>query len=281
MDREPDTRTAGGGTAPGAGTVGEDMPCTVLAPQGRSCFVLVCDHASRRLPPDHGTLGLDPADLHRHIAWDIGAADVTRALSAELDAPAVLSGYSRLLVDYNRAPDDPSRFPETSDGTAIPANRGLSPSQKAARDRRFAAPYHLAVDRMIREAGQRLGHPPAIVSVHSFTPAFQGRERPWHIGILWNEVDGRLALPVLELLRADGGLCIGDNQPYSARQPEGLTMRRHAEEPGLPHILFELRQDLIDTPDGATAWAHRLALALNRALQHLPPPFARLPQDPA
>ncbi len=281
MDREPHHPAGTPGAGPATGPDADGSACTLLAPHGRSCFVLVCDHASRLLPADHGNLGLEPADLHRHIAWDIGAADVTRALSAELDAPAVLSGYSRLLVDCNRAPDDPSRCPESSDGTAIPGNHGLTPAEKDARDRRFAAPYHRAVDRMVQEAERRLGHPPAIVSVHSFTPVFQGRERPWHVGILWNEVDGRLALPVMNLLRTDAALCVGDNQPYSARQPEGLTMRRHAEEPGLPHILFELRQDLIDTPDGATAWAHRLALVLDRALQHCPPPFARLPPDGA
>ena len=267
MERIPDT--GGPAAAP-------DAPFTCLAPEGGARFVLVCDHASRALPPEAGSLGLDPAELHRHIAWDIGAADVTRALSAELDAPAVLSGYSRLLVDCNRAEDDPSRFPERSDGTAVPANAGLSAAEKARRNRLYAAPYHDAVADMIARAEARLGHPPAIVSVHSFTPVFQGRERPWHVGILWNEVDGRLANPVMDLLRADDGLCVGDNQPYSARQPEGLTMRRHAEVPGLPHILFELRQDLIDTRDGATAWAHRLALVLRRSLELYPPPFARL-----
>lgn len=270
---------AAGGTDDGP----EDADAySVLAPGGRSCFVLVCDHASRRLPARYGNLGLDPAELHRHIAWDIGAADVTRALSAELDAPAVLSGYSRLLVDCNRAPADPSRHPALSDGTRIPGNLRLDPAEEAARDRRYAEPYHRAIERTIAAAESRLGHPPAVVSVHSFTPTFQGSDRPWHVGILWNEEDGRLPLPVLELLRADGDLCVGDNQPYSARQPEGLTMRRHAELPGLPHILFELRQDLIDTPDGATAWAHRLALVLQRALERMPPPFARLqPADPS
>lgn len=250
--------------------------CTVLAPEGRSCFVLVCDHASRRLPERYGLLGLDPADLHRHIAWDIGAADVTRALSAELDATAILSGYSRLLVDCNRAPGDPSRHPEESDGTRIPGNIGLDPAEIALRDRLYAEPYHQAIARCIAAAEARLGHPPALVSIHSFTPTFQGFDRPWHVGILWNEVDGRLPLPAMELLRAEGDLCVGDNQPYSARQPAGLTMRRHAEATGLPHVLFELRQDLIDTPDGAAAWAHRLATVLRRALERLPPPFERL-----
>lgn len=252
-----------------------------LALDGGACFVLVCDHASARLPPEYGTLGLDPAELRRHIAWDIGAADLTRALSAELNAPAVLSGYSRLLVDCNRAPDDPSRHPLASDGTTIPGNRDLTGAEADLRDRRFAEPYHQAIARMVANSEARLGHPPAIVSIHSFTPTFQGVDRPWHVGVLWDEVDGRLPLPVIDLLRSDADLCVGDNQPYSARQPQGLTMRRHAEDPGLPHVLFEVRQDLIDTPDGAIAWAHRLAMVLERALRYLPRPFARLPRGRA
>jgi len=260
-------------------TAEQDEPAfEILAPQGGACFVLTCDHASRRLPAEYGTLGLAAADLHRHIAWDIGAADVTRALSAEMDAPAVLSRYSRLLVDCNRAPGDPSRHPLVSDGTEIPGNTGLGAAEAARRDRRFAEPYHQAIARMVSGSESRLGHPPALVSIHSFTPTFRGEDRPWHVGILWDEVDGRLPLPVLELLRGAGDLCVGDNQPYNARQPEGLTMRRHAEEPGLPHVLFELRQDLIDTPDRAIAWAHRLALVLDRALGRLSRPFERLPR---
>lgn len=227
--------------------IDRDAPAPVL---------LTCDHASRAVPAALRSLGLDDATLARHIGWDIGAAAVTRALAPLLAAPAILSGYSRLVIDCNRDPDDPSSIPPASDGVIIPGNRDLGAAARAARRDAIFAPYHAAIADWIdaRLAG---GTVPVLLSIHSFTPVMNGRARPWHVGILWDE-DGRLAQPLLRALRAEPDLCVGDNEPYSAREPAGYTVRQHAERLGLPHVAIELRQDLIADAAGADAWAQRL-----------------------
>lgn len=237
-------------------------PASVLNPSGRAAMLLVCDHASRALPAAYGRLGLHDADLRRHIAWDIGAAEVTRHLATLLDAPAVLAGYSRLLVDCNRAKDDPTLICRVSDGTLVPGNRTADQVETARRIDRFHTPYHLAVAAELERVASRHAAP-ALVAIHSFTPVMKGFERPWHVGILWGN-DPRLALPLLTLLQAEPGLVVGDNEPYSGRLNFGYTMVRHAVPAGLPHVLIEIRQDLVDTHHGAENWAVRLAEALRR-----------------
>jgi predicted N-formylglutamate amidohydrolase len=227
--------------------IDRDAPAPVL---------LTCDHASRAVPAVLASLGLDAATLAQHIGWDIGAAAVTRALAPLLQAPAILSGYSRLVIDCNRDPDDPSSIPATSDGVIIPGNRDLAAAARAARRDGIFAPYHAAVAGWI-ERQSAPDFVPALLSIHSFTPEMNGVARPWHIGILWDE-DPRLPLPLLEALSAQPDLVVGDNQPYSAREPAGYTVRHHAERLGLPHVAIELRQDLIADAAGAARWAGRL-----------------------
>ena len=239
-------------------------PASVINADSASPFLLVCDHASRALPAAYGTLGLEESELWRHIAWDIGAADVTRRLAAALDAPAVLSGASRLLVDCNRATDDPTFICQVSDGTVVPGNRSLAPAEIQHRIRSYYEPYHQAIAGEVARLSRQVAAP-ALVSIHSFTPVMRGFQRPWHVGILWDK-DPRLAVPLLHLLGADPGLVVGDNQPYSGRSTVGDTMQRHGARRGLPHVLIELRQDLVDTHHGAEAWAGRLAAALKRLL---------------
>ena len=222
--------------------------------------MLTCDHASAAIPAALAGLGLAAGAVQEHIGWDIGAAEATRRLAPLLDAPAVLSGFSRLVVDCNRDLDDPSSMPEISDGIAVPGNRNLSPQARATRVAACFAPYHAAIAARL-DAFLAAGIVPALVSIHSFTPAMNGVARPWHIGILWNQ-DPRLALPLLAALRADATLTVGDNEPYSAREPAGYTVRHHAEARGLPHVAIELRQDLVANAEGAGAWAQRLAAAL-------------------
>jgi predicted N-formylglutamate amidohydrolase len=216
------------------------------------------------VPKSLGTLGLDEAELMRHIGWDIGAAEVARLLAEAIGAAAVLSGYSRLVADCNRRIDDPSCMPEESDGTKVPGNRGLSPEARAVRAAEIHEPYHAVIAERLAQFAAR-GIAPAIVSVHSFTPIMNGAKRPWHVGVLWGE-DPRIAQPLIAHLGADPALVIGDNEPYSAREPIGLSMVRHAVPAGLPHVLLEIRQDLIDTRDGAQLWAARLADALRPIL---------------
>jgi predicted N-formylglutamate amidohydrolase len=243
---------------------GETPPVRHWNDRGRTAALLACDHASNVVPEALGALGLAAAELGRHIAWDIGAAAVTRLLARHLDAPAILAGFSRLVIDCNRDPADPSSIPEISDGVAIPGNRALSADSRLARRAAIFAPYHEAIERWIAARLER-GTVPALVAIHSFTPAMGGKARPWHVGVLWDG-DPRIPRPLLAALRADASLVVGDNEPYSAREPQGYTVRHHAVARGLPHVAIELRQDLIAADDGAARWAGILARALQPIL---------------
>lgn len=247
--------------------LGPDDPpaATVLNPAGAAPVVLVCDHAARAIPRALGTLGLGDADLSRHIAYDIGAAAVTERLAVRLDAPAVLSGYSRLVIDPNRHLDDPTAIPVVSDGVVIPGNRAVDAAEAGRRVDAIFTPYHDLVARTI--AGKRAdGSVPAIVSIHSFTPVMRGMARPWHVGVLW-DADPRIARPLIGRLEADGRWCVGDNQPYSGVGTMGGTVETHAYPAGLPNVLLEVRQDLIATPEGADRWAAALGDALSPILK--------------
>jgi predicted N-formylglutamate amidohydrolase len=234
-------------------------------PNGAAPVLLTCDHASRRVPAALGQLGLTEVALAQHIGWDIGAAAVTRCLAPQLDAPAVLAGYSRLVIDCNRPPDDPSSIPNESDGIAIPGNAVLDAAARRERRVRLFEPYHAAIDQQLAHIGIG-GRAPAVISMHSFTPHMKGFARPWHIGVLWDG-EGRIAKPLLAALRAElDPAVVGDNLPYSAREPVGFTQRHHAFERGLPHVAIELRQDLIAEAAGAAEWAERLARLLKPIL---------------
>jgi predicted N-formylglutamate amidohydrolase len=236
-----------------------DEPEAVEIVPGGGRVVLACDHASKRVPRVLGTLGLTGAELARHIGWDIGAAALTRALAVRLSSPAVLARYSRLVIDCNRDPADKSSIPEESDEVPVPGNRGLSEPARAARRAAIFDPYHAGIAAWIDDALAR-GPVPALISIHSFTPAMGGVERPWQVGILW-DADDRIAQPLMAALRA-AGFAVGDNQPYSAKQPAGYTQRHHALARGLPHVAIEVRQDEIGDDAGASLWAGRLASAL-------------------
>ncbi len=236
----------------------DPSPYRLLNDASRVPLLLVCDHASRAVPRALAGLGLPEAELERHIGWDIGAARVTERLAEAFGACAVLSGYSRLVIDCNRAPGDASSIPEASDGTAIPGNRGLSDAELAARIDTFFWPYHHAITRVLAAFGHH-GQVPVVLGVHSFTPRMNGFDRPWDVGVLWNH-DPRLAVPLIEALRAQG-LVVGDNEPYSGRDT-GYTVEAHAGSAGLPHAVLELRQDRIASEAGCREWADRLATVL-------------------
>jgi predicted N-formylglutamate amidohydrolase len=215
------------------------------------------------MPTEFDALGMPSAQLSRHIAFDIGVAWMTRALAAALGCPAVLSRFSRLLIDPNRGDDDPTRVMRLSDGAIVPGNARIDAAEVERRAARFSRPYHHAItdtlDRMLAT-----GAVPVIISLHSFTPEMKGRARPWHVGVLW-DTDPRLPVPLLESLRADPGLIVGDNEPYDGAL-EGDTMSRHCTARGFAHALIEVRQDLIADDPAAQHWGEKLAAILDPLL---------------
>lgn len=239
----------------------------ILNPEGTAPLVLICDHASNRVPAALGDLGLPPEAFSRHIAIDIGAAETTRRLAQRLNAPAVLCNYSRLVIDCNRLPGDPAAIPAESDKTPVPANRDLSDLEAERRAQDIFWPYHQAIGEALAHQWRRMPDmPPALVAVHSFTPRMaDGEPRPWEIGFLWNH-DDRLTVPMLTAMKVKG-FCVGDNEPYSGRLLNG-TCDRHAQSAGLPHVSIEIRQDLISDTAGCTAWAEHVAEALDPLLGH-------------
>ncbi len=238
-------------------------PYRLIEGDASTGLLILCDHAENAIPEAYGTLGLKGQDLHRHIAYDLGAAAVTERLAALLGAPAILSRFSRLLIDPNRGLDDPTLIMQISDGLLVPGNIGLAPEEVHTRIAGYYEPYHQAIERAV-EAAIAVGTPPVIVSVHSFTQALKGTWRPWQVGVLWDK-DPRLALPLLAALRSIPDIEVGDNVPYSG-QLKGDTLYRHGTMGGLAHALVELRQDLILGPEGQAEWALRLAHALRQAL---------------
>ena len=247
---------------------GDPPPFTILNPLGRAKVLLICDHASLAVPKALAGLGLAEADLAKHVGWDIGAAALTHELSRRWDAPAVLSGYSRLVVDCNRTLGDASSMPEVSDGIAVPANQGLPAEQAAARATECYWPYHGAVAAAL-DRFAAAGVAPAVISMHSFTPRMNGVERPWHVGVLWDR-DPRLPVPLIANLARLHGLTVGDNEPYSARDPHGFTLRHHVIPRGLPNVLLEMRQDEVGDEAGVLRYADFLETA-----------FAPILADPA
>ena len=235
-------------------------PVEWLRRDGDPSLLLLCDHASNAIPPELGDLGLDAADRARHIAHDIGARGLTQALSDLLEAPAILSGVSRLVIDTNRGEDDPTLVMRLYDGSVIPGNRSVDAAETARRIETYHRPYHEAVASAIDDA-LALGATPRLISIHSFTPQLRGRApRPWHVGVLWDE-DDRIARPLIARLAAEDELVVGDNEPYSGRL-RGDCMYRHGTSRGLPHVLIEVRNDLIADRAGQEAWAALLARCL-------------------
>lgn len=233
--------------------IGEDRP---------SRWLITCDHATNRVPDwvAGGDLGIATADMARHIAYDVGAAGLARRLARAMDAPAILSDFSRLVIDPNRGEDDPTLLMRLYDGTVIPANKTAGPAERERRLERLHRPYHRALERLASRHPAR-----CICAVHSFTRQLRGRPpRPWQIGILYSHRDARLGPAMVQACR-DEGWITGENQPYSGHL-QGDSIDRHAVAHGRPNLLIELRNDLIATPAGQQEWADRLAPVIARTL---------------
>ncbi len=253
----------------------EMPPVTVLNAEGASAFLIVADHAGNAFPRSMGRLGISEADQVRHIAWDIGIAGVCRTLAERLDATLIQQNYSRLIIDCNRPPAVPSSIPQESEATPIPGNLGLGDDAKALRERDLFQPYHARIAAEL-DRRAKAGRPAVLIAMHSFTPAYHGVARPWHVGALYNR-DTRFASAILAALRQESGLTVGDNEPYSVDDTTDYTIPVHGERRGLLHTGIEIRQDLITEPAGQAEWADRMARALATALETCPPEQVPVP----
>ena len=238
------------------------MAFTISGENRPGRWLVTCDHATNRVPDElSGSLGISEADMARHIAYDVGAAGLARALGAALDSPVICSDFSRLVIDPNRGEEDPTLVMKLYDGTIIPANRYVDALETERRLNTLYRPYHAAYARLAARQPDTV-----IVAIHSFTPCLKGRlPRPWHVGVLYSHLDARLSKPLISRLQAEADLCVGDNEPYAGHLP-GDAIDKHALQPGRHNTLIELRNDLIGTETQQQAWAQRLAPILVEVL---------------
>lgn len=242
------------------------FPVGEMRTQARSSFLLIADHAGNAVPARLGDLGISAKDISRHIAIDIGIHGVSQQLSELLDAPYLYQPYSRLVIDCNRPPGNSTSIIPVSDGTRVPANQELSADEISMRETEIFWPYQKAIAKQL-ETMRKSGTPPTVIAMHSFTPKHGDypASRPWHIGVLFGK-DERLARPLISLLKQEGDLAIGINQPYAVDSDVDYAIPVHCERGGLIHVELEIRQDLIQNPAGQRAWAQRLARLLPMAL---------------
>jgi predicted N-formylglutamate amidohydrolase len=243
----------------------DDEPAAVFEErrQGRSSFVIVVDHAGARIPRSLEQLGLDDAELARHIAWDIGALGLARRMSALLDAPLVAQNYTRLVIDCNRDPRVETSIPRVSEYVAIAGNMDLSEAEIAARRAEIFEPYHAHIRALLDER-QAEGRRTILVAQHTMTDVYKGTSRAMHGAVLYNR-DRRFAGLVLEMLRRERDLTFADNEPYFVSDETDYTVPQHGELRGLPHVEIEIRQDLVKEEAGQSIWAERVARALESA----------------
>lgn len=250
----------------------DPSPVDIFNPGGRSEFLLIGDHAGNLVPKGLFELGLPKEQLERHIGWDIGVAALARQLAVEIDACFIAQRYSRLVIDCNRAPDAPDAIPAVSDGTSVPGNAALTAGERGARVVAIHEPYQQAIgDELERRDGE--GRSTTLIALHSFTPTMNGISRPWHAGVLHDQGNTIFALAVLERLREDPDLVVGDNEPYRMDLID-FTVPCHAYAAHRPYLELEVRQDLLGSAEGIASWCRRLAALLGRLAQQ-PPPVAR------
>jgi predicted N-formylglutamate amidohydrolase len=253
--------------SPSAALASDPVSFAIERSTAPASLLILCDHATNQFPPEYGNLGLNSADLNRHIAYDIGALAVARELGRQLDSAVISSRFSRLLIDPNRGQDDPTLIMRLSDGTIVPGNATVDEAERCHRIAAFYKPYHDAIASELNAITAR-GAVPAIVSIHSFTEAWRGLPRKWAASVLWDN-DPRLAVPLIAELRKEAGFEIGDNEPYTGRLRND-SIYRHATLRGLPNALIEVRQDLIRDPSGQREWAQRLGRCLSKVLRGKP-----------
>lgn len=253
----------------GAASVELQWPHAVetINENGHSPIMLICEHASNHIPAEYAGLGLEASQITRHIAWDIGAANLTRALSRQLDAAAFLGTYSRLLIDLNRPPGVPASIPVRSEATDIPGNLSLTQAERDRRAQLIFAPFQAAVAAHV-ERRQRERRPNVVIAIHSFTPVYLGKTRPWHVGVLFGKAS-ELARAIIAGLQRDPTLNVGANVPYAVTPEDDYAVLVYGDNVGNPAVLIEMRHDLISSPDTVEQWAKRLAAVLLEAVSGL------------
>ncbi|RWB69692.1 N-formylglutamate amidohydrolase [Mesorhizobium sp.] len=237
-------------------------------------IVLICEHASNYIPAEYSMLGLNKTDVQRHIAWDVGAAELTRRLAARLGATAFLGTYSRLLIDLNRPVGSAESIPRRSENTTIPGNRNLPPDEIARREEMIFGPFHAAV-RSHLDSRRAEGLSTKLVTIHSFTPVYLGVSRPWHVGVLFGRAE-QFAEKVLNGLRVERSLNAAMNQPYVVSRESDYAIPIHGDDRGIDAVLLEIRNDLISTSAGAESWAARLGTVLS---EESTAPTSQVPLD--
>lgn len=245
--------------------IDEPAPYSVINPDGLSPVILLCEHASNRIPRALGDLGVSEQDRQRHIAWDIGVSALSQEISRAMDASLFMTNYSRLVIDCNRPLHVPSAIPEVSETTNILGNHNLSSGERQQRVDTLFRPYADVVSRRL-DRMKAEGKRPFVVGIHSFTPIYFGKPRPWHAGILYGKATG-FGRELIRLLSQDSSLIIGDNEPYTIDIEEDYTVPVHADARGFPGVLVEVRHDLIDTSEKVEAWGRKLSACLTDAIQ--------------
>ncbi len=234
-----------------------------------SKFLLLCDHATNFIPKcvSNTRLGLKKSELDRHIAFDLGAKNTAVELSKFLKAPLIASNFSRLVIDPNRSKNDPTSIMQIYDGTIIPGNCNLSQNEIKFRREKFYNPYHRAISDFI-QSKRKKNLITYLVSIHSFTPQINQQPfRPWHVGVLWDQ-DTRMSDIIINELIKHKEICIGKNKPYSGNL-KGDTLSQHGTLTNLPHVLIEIRNDLISDTPGQKRWAHILGQSLDKCIKKI------------
>lgn len=251
--------------AVGLPTSEDEAPVNILNASGRGSFVLLCDHASNRMPPAFGDLGLTAAERREHIAWDPGALGVSLELSRLLNAPLVYSTVSRLIIDCNRAETASDLIPTVSELTPVPGNKAISEDERTYRIAFAHQPFHCSIDTLVDDRLKKL-QPTALVSIHTYTPTYKGTMRPWEIGLI-SDADRRLADPALRTLASETSFQVGDNEPYSPSDGVYYTLERHGRSRELMSLMIEIRNDEVTTPEDEAKWARLLARVLTSAFE--------------
>jgi len=246
-----------------------DLPPVLIEnQQGKSRFVILCDHSSNNIPKKYDNLGISEAERQMHVAWDPGTLDVAKTLAQMFDAPLIYSTISRLVIDKNRSRDRNDLIPSTSEYIKISGNENISQTERQQRINDYHIPYHNAITNLLDER-EELGINNVIMSIHSFTPTYMGIKRPWEIGLIPG-IDERFTRAVFEALNENKEpMNVGWNEPYAADHGVHYTMDIHSDKRGLHGTMVEIRNNEIADEGGIDRWVKILGSAMKSAINKI------------